>query len=105
MRENVKARLTKTEDGSAIVELIEHFNGWRRFTEVSGLPDHYLQNWYKRGRISQDTALLLEQIPEFQEAGWTKERMVPSISASEWNRVKRTGASEWFKAWQAGKGK
>lgn len=100
MRENVKQRLSQTEDGQAIIDLIESFGGWRRFTEASGLPDHYLQNWYKRGKISQDTALLLEQLPAFQEAGWDKFRMVPSVSVAEWNREKRTGASEWFKAWQ-----
>lgn len=100
MRDNVKERLSQTEDGQAIIDLIESFGGWRRFTEASGLPDHYLQNWYKRGKISQDTALLLEQLPAFQDSGWDKFRMVPSVSVAEWNREKRTGASEWFKAWQ-----
>jgi hypothetical protein len=84
MREHVKQRLSKTPEGQAIIGLVEHAGGWDAFLRATGFIEHDLTNWYRRGKISQLGAYLIEEIPFFADAGWTKEKVLPSVGLYQW---------------------
>lgn len=84
MRKNVKDRLSQTPEGRAIIGLVEHAGGWNAFLRATGFVEHDATNWYRRGRISQLGAYLIEEMQFFAEAGWTKEKILPSLGQYQW---------------------
>lgn len=84
MRESVKTRLNTTADGRALVEAVEFAGGWGDFLRATGYEEAALTNFYKRGKFSQIAAQVISRIPMFARAGFTKERLMPSVHSHQW---------------------
>ena len=109
MRDTVTKRLSKTEDGAALVRAVDFCGGWGSFLRATGYEDDNLMNWVRRGKLSQVAAKVIANVPLFKENGWTKEMLLPSLKEHQWrdkpnwaphaekcaeNRAKRKEAQE-----------
>ena len=84
MRNSVIERLSKTPDGQALIDLVEHAGGWSAFLRATGYTDAHVVNFYRRNKLSQIAARVISEIPYFRDAGWTKEKCLPSVGQYQW---------------------
>lgn len=80
-KEEIKARISETEEGAALVKVLRIAGGSLALANSIGVKSSAIHNWIKRGKVSIPGAKLIEATGYFDV---TAEQMRPDLTKFQW---------------------
>lgn len=87
-------RLSKTPEGSALLELLNWAGGNTALARALDVDTRTVNTWCHRGSISQQGAYRVEH----KIAGWSKERTRPDLLENQWEGEKPNAFGTFLRA-------
>lgn len=87
-------RLSKTEEGSALLELLNWAGGNTALARALDIDTRTVNTWCHRGSISQQGAYRVAEKVE----GWNKERVRPDLLEHQWEGEKKNAFGTFLRA-------